>query len=159
MRKPYQKPQNQRLDAEYYSRRGVPCFFTVRVYQHKAPFVSKPLNETVVDVLREYRVRLTCSILAYCLMPDHFHLLVAPNEDGISTLDFVDRFKGRTTKESWKFGWNGRLWQPRSFDHVLRKEESVASVVDYILDNPVRSGLCETRTDYPWAGRLDDFTP
>ncbi|MBI3465874.1 MAG: hypothetical protein HY000_22895 [Planctomycetes bacterium] len=66
-----------------------------------------------------------------------------------------DRFKGKSTNKSWTLGHRGRLWQPRSYDHVLREEESVMAVADYILNNPVRKGYVKQWQDWPYSVRLD----
>ncbi len=52
-----------------------------------------------------------------------------------------------TTNESWKLGWGGRLWQPRFYDHIVRKSEGIAEVARYIFENPDRKGLAD---DYPF---------
>jgi len=44
----------------------------------------------------------------------------------------------------------GRVWQPESFDHVLRSSESLDAKVQYVLENPVRLGLVQRWSDYPW---------
>jgi hypothetical protein len=43
------------------------------------------------------------------------------------------------------------LWQKSYHDHILRKEEAVADVVRYILENPVRAGLVDSIGEYPHA--------
>ncbi len=61
----------------------------------------------------------------------------------------------RLPMESWTLGHRGRLWQPRSYDHVLREEESVMAVADYILNNPVRKGDRKQWHDWPYSVRWD----
>ena len=89
---------------------------------------------------------------AYCLMPDHLHFVAGPDRDGCSVLTFVERFKGKTTNANWSLGWSGVLWQRRFHDHVLRGAEPLDDIQNYTLDNPVRAGLVEEQTDWPWAG-------
>lgn len=45
-----------------------------------------------------------------------------------------------------------RLWQPSYWDHVLREDESILPFVRYILENPVRAGLVDSREEYPYLG-------
>jgi len=47
----------------------------------------------------------------------------------------------------------GRLWQRESFDHILRSDEKLAEVREYICMNPVRAGLAATPDEYPWLWR------
>jgi hypothetical protein len=44
----------------------------------------------------------------------------------------------------------GRVWQPESFDHVLRSSESLQQKVEYLLQNPVRQSLAPRWENYPW---------
>ena len=73
----------------------------------------------------------------------------------ISTLKFTDRYKGKTTNQSWTFGWRGKLWQPRYYDHIVRAEEDLRAIAEYILNNPVRKGLAERAADWPWGGSME----
>jgi len=154
---PYKPPSNQRLPAEFYETVGQVCFVTVRAYRGQSPFVDPALNGMVVETLDLERERWECFVHVYCLMPDHLQMLISPRADGHSVLTFLDRFKGKTTNQSWAFGWRGKLWQPRSYDHVVRCEESLTEIAEYILSDPVRSGLVERAEQYPWRGIWDPF--
>jgi len=152
---PFTTTRNRRLRPDAYSEPGRPCFLTIRAYQNQSPFVDRKLNQAIVDVLLNERQHSQCSIQAYCLMPDHLHLLTTPSVTEASVLAFADRFKGLSTRESWRFGWRGKLWQPRSYDHVLRRNEDVEKVCEYILANPVRRGLVENPDEFPWSALVD----
>jgi REP element-mobilizing transposase RayT len=156
-RHPYVPARNQRLPSEFYETVGQVCLATVRAYRGQSPFTAAALNDAIIETLRTERERLHCWVHVYCLMPDHLQMMVSPNEDGYSVLTFIDQFKGKTTNLSWKFGWQGKLWQPRSYDHVVRCEEALPKIAEYILSDPVRSGLVERREDYPWCGVWDPF--
>jgi REP element-mobilizing transposase RayT len=145
------------LDEELYARTGKPCHFTICAYRKQKPFVIVDLNDAIVDLLHTERERLGCYVHVYCLMPDHLHLLCSPCEDGNSMLTFVDQFKGKSTRESWLHGCQGKLWQPRSYDHLVREEEDLLEITNYILHNPVRKGLAKKPEDYPWCGVIDSL--
>jgi len=51
--------------------------------------------------------------------------------------------------------WKGTLWQPRSYDHAIRKEANFIEIVNYILENPVRKGLVTNASDWRWSGIID----
>ncbi len=155
MRHPYAPARNQRLDRFLYKASGQPVFFTVRSYRQSQPFVNPELARAVSNCLLEERSKHGIDVYVYCLLPDHLHLVACPQEDGKDTLTFLDRFKGRSTKISWDHGCPGKLWQPRSFDHLVRKEESLLDIAKYILENPVRRGLADRWEDYPGCGLVD----
>jgi putative transposase len=153
---PYTPPQNQRLDAETYAEEGCAALITIRAYSRQPFAGNDALCDTVVTLLTEMRTEYGCWVGAYCLMPDHFHFVTGVNVPGSSILTFVDRLKGRSTNESWKYGCQGRLWQKRSHDRVLRASEALPDIYQYILDNPVRAGLVTEAEAWRWSGILDD---
>lgn len=149
---PYKPASNRRLDADLYARSGQPVFITVRAYLDAAPFRDPDRCKMAVDLLLEEGARSDCRIVAYCLMPDHLHFIASPNRDGVSVLSFTERYKGKTTNQSWKLGWRGKLWQPRFYDHIVRSDERLEQIVEYILRNPERKGLVSPGGAWSWSG-------
>jgi len=64
-------------------------------------------------------------------------------------LTFTHQFKGKATNLSCDFGWQGKLWQPRYYDHIVRSDENLLAIAEYTLANPVRKGLAATPEDLP----------
>jgi REP element-mobilizing transposase RayT len=85
-------------------------------------------------------------------MPDHLHLVVTPTGENASSLKYLQYFKGWCGRELRLAGWQGDVWQKRSYDHLLRDDEDFQATAAYILANPVRKGLCAEPQDYPWSG-------
>ena len=154
-RKPFNPPTNQRLDPELYHKAGYITFITIRAYLNQTPFVTETLNRMIIDTLHKEQERMNCIIYTYCLMPNHLHYLISPKQDGYSILTFTDQFKGKTTNHSWKHGWQGKLWQPRYYDHIVRAEEDLHAIAEYILNNPVRQELVDFDDDWMWSGHLN----
>jgi REP element-mobilizing transposase RayT len=91
------------------------------------------------------------SILAYCFMPDHVHMIVEglrADSDGKQFIAKSKQFSGYAYAK--KFG--ERLWQHWAYEHVIRDEEDVPAKVRYVLENPVRAGLVQSVLDYPFVG-------
>jgi len=153
--KPYHPPRNRRLDPELYAQTNIVCFITIRAFRNRSPFVLDELNHRTLEILRVEQGRQHCAVFTYCLMPDHLHFLVSPRQDGISVLTFADQYKGKATNNSWTLGWKGKLWQPRYFDHIVRREESLVAIDEYLLNNPVRKGLVEKAEDWQWSGHMN----
>jgi REP element-mobilizing transposase RayT len=89
------------------------------------------------------------------VMPDHVHLVATPDwgRDGFSEpINIIlGRIKGASSREVNKaLGRSGTLWQSESFDHELRRDESLAQKVEYVRQNPVRKALVTRPEDYPW---------
>ena len=153
--KPYYRPKNQRLAPELYTHANRIYFMTICAYAHQSPFVRPNLNQQTLAILRDEQTRQNCRIFTYCLMPDHLHFLVSPNVDGISALTFTDQYKGKATNASWKLGWQGKLWQRRYYDHIVRQEEDLLAIAEYILNNPVRKELVQHPEDWLWSGHFN----
>lgn len=80
-------------------------------------------------------------------------MMIAPSAKK-DIVGFVGEYKGRTTKIAWRFGIKGKFWQTSFYDHFIRKEETVANVVMYVLNNPVRKGWVLDWKAYPYSGSL-----
>lgn len=145
-------PRNQRLHQSVYTESGRSCFFTVRADRGTSPFLNEQYAAIAVECLLAQQAKSGCRLDVYCVMPDHLHVIVTPLTDGASSLLYVDRFKGWCGRRVRLSGWQGTLWQPRSYDHVIRSDERVEEIATYILHNPVRRGLCESPEEYPWSG-------
>lgn len=153
--KPYNPPKNQRLDRELYCSPDRITFVTLCVHERKQAFIRPEFNQLILDELQAQQEKNDCRVYTYCLMPDHIHFLARPEIAGISVLAFTDRFKGRSTNQSWTVDWQGKLWQRRSWDHIVRAEESLLAIAQYILNNPVRKGLVNRAEDWPWSGHMN----
>lgn len=86
---------------------------------------------------------------AWCVMPNHVHAVVRPL--GEWTLDKVlHSWKSFTSHQINKLlGRTGPLWQPESYDHLIRDEQDFQHAIEYTCMNPTRAGL----KDWPWLGR------
>ena len=106
--------------------------------------------------LEQFRLTATedqLAILAYCLMPDHVHLLV----EGLANRSDLRRFMRIAKQRSacqYSRQMGGRLWQEGYHDRVLRPEDDVRLHARYVLQNPVRAGLVEDVNTYKHAGRM-----
>ena len=90
-------------------------------------------------------------VIAYCVMPDHLHVLLEGIRPDADLRAFVRWWKQSTGFE-WKRRTGQKLWQEGYFDRVLRPEESEILMVAYIATNPVRAGLATTLHEYPLFG-------
>jgi len=85
--------------------------------------------------------------LAWVVMPDHFHWLVALGPMTLRQL--MRRVKSRSTLLINRHqGRCGQLWQKGFHDRALRREEDVQAVARYIIMNPKRAGLVDSVGDY-----------
>ena len=84
-------------------------------------------------------------------MPDHVHLVFDPSAS-CDLVTFVGLFKNLAKRATWARGVEGRFWQSSFWDQIVRRDEDLRRVIDYVLDNPVRAGLVAVREGYAFAG-------
>ena len=92
-------------------------------------------------------------LLAYCLMPDHVHLIVIPHRpDSLSRLlRKAHALYARLI--NLEHGWQSYLWQAR-FHSFLMDEEHLLAAARYVELNSVRAGLCEHPDDWLLLGEV-----
>ncbi|GBC99894.1 REP-associated tyrosine transposase [bacterium HR17] len=133
------------------------CYHVIiGTYKGKKLFKNPALNDTVITTLRTVAQRYGYGIIAFCLMPDHLHVLVQAKENCQSLERFIGALKSVTTRHYWRHGGQGKLWQRGFYEHIVRRDEDLATISDYIMTNPVRSGLVEELEEYPWLGQWDE---
>ena len=126
------------------------CSLTLVTRQRVPLFLRGDLGETCLQALQRSSQRYGVTVSAYCLMPDHAHLLVEVPE-GISLKAFVQHFK-QLSGYALKRRTGLAAWQISYYDHILRHEENTLDVARYIWDNPVRKGLVSELSQYPFSG-------
>jgi REP element-mobilizing transposase RayT len=92
------------------------------------------------------------TLYAYCLMPNHFHLLLREGEEPLSKV-FVrlsSRYVGWFNR---KYDRCGHLFQDRYRSKPVETTASFLRVLSYIHQNPVKANLCVLPSDYPWGSR------
>ena len=96
------------------------------------------------------RLWLRSRLLAWVLMPDHWHGLVVPG-DGDTLSSVVGRLKTNTARQVRIAAPTiERVWARGFHDHALRREEDLVDVARYIVRNPVAAGLVKRVGDYPY---------
>jgi putative transposase len=94
----------------------------------------------------------------YVIMPDHVHLFVRPEQNAIRRADWLKSWKSITSRLlKHAAGQPGPLWQPDTFDHIVRSTSSYTEKWEYVRNNPVRKGLCNTPSEWPWQGEIHEL--
>jgi len=107
-------------------------------------------SDKVVQLLIEMGTERETILYSWCIMPDHVHILLQDKD----IINFVRLLKGRLTPIARRLEPGRALWHHSFYDHALRKEETLNMVSQYIWGNPVRAGIIDRATNYPWSGSL-----
>ena len=94
---------------------------------------------------------------AYCLMPNHTHLVLTPQSpDGLRN-SLAEAHKRYTRQVNFRHGWRGHLWQER-FHSFPMDERHLLACVRYVEQNPVKAGLTDRPEDWPWSSARAHLT-
>jgi REP element-mobilizing transposase RayT len=114
------------------------------------PFRDASLARCVSESIEFYSRKLRYQLFGYCLMPDHLHVLLSAADSGTPIAKWLMAFKNYTGRVFAECGGSPPLWQRSAHDHVCREGETAEKVLAYIVNNPVRAGLCQDWR--AWAG-------
>jgi putative transposase len=106
-------------------------------------------------------------LLAYVVMPSHFHWVFQPLEAWVRTLGptanqrtprerIMHGLKRYTAQEcNGLLGRQGPFWQDESYDHCVRDVDELERIIHYVEWNPVRAGLVASPEQWPFSSAAD----
>jgi putative transposase len=104
-----------------------------------------------VKLLREAGERLDVRLLAYCLLPNHFHLLLWPRADGDLSAYMMWLTTAHVRRYHRHYHSSGHVWQGRFRSFPIQEDEHLLTVHRYIERNAVRAGLVARAQDWLWS--------
>ncbi|HEX2952713.1 MAG TPA: transposase [Bacillota bacterium] len=103
-----------------------------------------------LELMRQWSSMCNVAIWAYCLMPNHVHLIAVPaSEDGLRRA-IGETHRRYTRRINFRERWRGHLWQYRFASYPM-DETYLLMAARYIELNPVRAGLVSQAEDYRWS--------
>lgn len=131
---------------------GVQAYFVTICCDHRVPFFrDQSTAKLVLSLLMECAAKESFRLHAYCLMPDHVHLLAEGTHERSNLREFVRLFKQRTAF-AFRKSRGQALWEMSYHDHILRPSDHIEDVACYIWWNPVRQKLCTQPSEFPYSG-------
>jgi putative transposase len=143
------RPKLRLRDKAAYSDVSAICSVTITVADRARIFADARVAERAVVVLKERAQSSGVVIYAFCVMPDHVHIVLRPSPS-CDVITFVGQFKNLSQREAWALGVRGAFWQQSFWDEFVR--EGLEHVVRYVIENPVRAGLVADPLAYPFSG-------
>ena len=101
--------------------------------------------------MTESSVRLPMRVIAYCLMPNHFHLVIRPHGDGDLGRWMHWLLTTHVRRYLRHYHHSGHVWQGRFKAFPIQDDEHLATVVRYVERNALRAGLAARAEDWPWG--------
>jgi len=128
---------------------NVPHHIIQRGNRRQDVFFDDQDRRIYLSLLRDKLKEQGTTLLAYCLMPNHVHLIVRPaDEGGLRIIGEIHRLYTRHINR--KMDWQGYLWQGR-FGSYPMDESYFYNALRYVELNPVFAGLAESPERYPWS--------
>ncbi|HKV39682.1 MAG TPA: transposase [Blastocatellia bacterium] len=149
-----------------WSNRNLPgaLHFVTSAVAHRRPIFTRDKScQTLIDVLSELRPEWPFRLIAYVLMPDHFHLIVNPRDGRIREL--TAKLKGVASRRiislypedafEVRADETGRqireLWQQSFKDIPLWSDWMIWQKINYIHANPLKARMVSSAADYRWS--------
>jgi len=129
---------------------GYPHHVTQRGNRRQQTFFNDEDYAVYLELLSEWTRKHNVSVWAYCLMPNHVHLIAVPaTQDGLARA-IGEAHRRYTRRINFREGWRGHLWQER-FASFPMDEKHLLAAVRYVEMNPVAAGLVEAPEQYRWS--------
>jgi len=145
------KPRLHRLDQIF---APFPIYFVTACTRHRRSLLATyKVHDGFVGFARAGADR-GAWVGKYVLMPDHFHIFVAIDDERISLAKWAKSLKNSLSKTFRCERVSAPHWQKTFFDHVLRSSESYSEKWNYVRNNPVRAGLVRHAEEWPFSGEV-----
>jgi putative transposase len=129
---------------------GMPHHVTQRGNRRQPVFFSEGDYRLYRHILAEQCRLAEVRVWAYCLMPNHVHLVLVPAASAGLTAAVGETHRRYTTAINKREGFTGYLWQGRYGSEVVA-DGGILEVVRYVERNPVAAGLGVRPEDWPWS--------
>jgi len=127
-----------------------PHHITQRGVRSMNIFYNKDDYKEYLQILKEQCAKQAVSILSYCLMTNHIHLIVVPKDKKSLSTAIGETHRLYTRYINFKQGVKGHLFQERFFSTPLGDSHFI-SCLKYIEQNPVRAKMVKKAWDYPYS--------
>lgn len=125
------------------------CYHIItRGIEKKSVFLDDIDYKKYIKTIRIYKKRFLFKLYGWCLMPNHVHLLICPNN--LSQL-MHDINLTYAQYFNYKYKRVGYVWQNRFKSRIVNKDKYLTNLLSYVEFNPVRSGIVLNPEDYRWS--------
>jgi putative transposase len=113
--------------------------------------------QAYINLLAEWCRKCGVEIWAYCLMPNHVHLVAVPETDDGLRRGIGEAHRRYSRMINFRENWRGHLWQGR-FASFPMDENYLLAAARYVEMNPVRAHLATDAASWPWSSAQAHLT-
>jgi len=129
---------------------GMPHHVIQRGNRRQKVFFEKQDHEFYLRLLEDKVKKYQVQVWAYCLMDNHVHLIVVPNQERSLSQAIGETHKEYTRMINFREKWRGYLWEGR-FKSFIVDERYLYAAIRYVERNPVRAQMVTRAEDYEWS--------
>ena len=123
---------------------------TARGNRRQGTYLDDQDHRLFLALFESVTRRLRWETYAYCLMPNHYHLvLMTPEPDLSQGIQLVNGVYAQWFNR--RHGFSGHLFQGRFHSVFVTSDYHLLELSRYLAQNPVRAGLCGSPSDWPWS--------
>jgi putative transposase len=113
--------------------------------------------QAFVNLIAKAKERYPVKVIAYCLMSNHFHLLVKPErgEDLSKWMQWL--MTSHVRRYHRRHGTSGHIWQGRFKSFLVKDDDQLLTVARYVEGNPVQAGMVTSAKEWPWSSHRDNL--
>jgi putative transposase len=131
---------------------GYPHHVVQRGHNRKDVFPTDADRRAYLRTLAQFRSELNIRVYGYCLMTNHVHLIIAPQESPASLSVLMKNLAGRHAQRLNKvYERSGSAWEGRFKCSPIKSDRYLLACSRYVDLNPVRAGLVSKPEDYAWS--------
>ena len=135
---------------------GIPHHVTQRGNRRMPTFFREEDYQAYISLMAEWCQKCQVAIWAYCLMPNHVHLIAVPATDEGLRQGIGEAHRRYSRLINFREGWRGHLWQGR-FASFPMDENYLLAVARYIEMNPVQARLAKYPQSWKWSSAAAHF--
>src|SRR3989338_5728109 len=130
---------------------GLPHHIVKRGNNRQAVFFADNDRSLYLDLLEKHSGECACKINAYCLMPNHVHMVLIPKyADSLAkTMQKISMRYAQYINR--KYHRTGRLWECRYYSSIVQKDVYLWAVCRYVERNPVRARMINLPDEFTWS--------
>jgi putative transposase len=110
-------------------------------------------------LLRQASAHAPMRVLAFCLMPKHFHAVLWPEGDGDLAAWMHWLLTTHAVRYNRRYGLKGHVWQGRFSAFPIEQDEHLLTVLRYVERNPLRANLVASARDWLWSSLAERLSP